>query len=190
MLKKIIKEPLFRRMNREEIDPPQWGSLYSCLWVNGFRLALCQLNGVPMKRKNLFVALGIGMFALWSCTRPPIERAVNRELLPSEANIIVTSHCQGCHVHSRFNPDAHLLLVKQKYSADNPLREATECLQCHVLKLENYFRKEFRSTHRPHGQLVQIDEIPKPDPSKASTVQKTAVPKEAEKKKWYFFYLF
>ena len=144
-----------------------------------------------MKRKNFFVALGVGMFVVLSCSRPPIERAINRELLPTEANVVVTSHCQGCHVHSKFNPDAHMLLVKERFPADNPLREATECLQCHVLKLENYFRKEFRSTHRPHGQLVQMDEIPKPVPGKVGSVKKTAVPREAEKKKkWYFFYLF
>lgn len=133
-----------------------------------------------------------GLFVGISCTRTPLQRAINRELLPSEANVIVTSQCQGCHVHAKFDSDAHLLLIKEKYSESNPLRDARECLECHVLKLENYFRREFRSTSRPHGQLVQMSDIPNPSDLNQEKAGKTKI-KEApvvKKKKWYFFYLF
>ncbi len=145
-----------------------------------------------MRRLTLAVALLAGVFFVISCTRSPIERAINRDLLPSEANVIVTSQCQGCHVHAKFDSDAHMLLVRQRYAEGNPLREAKECLECHVLKLENYFRKEFRSTTRPHGQLVQMTDIPKPSAQKAGKDKGTSI-KDApveKKKKWYFFYLF
>ncbi len=145
-----------------------------------------------MKRFACVAALAAGVFAVMSCARPPIERAIKRDLLPTEANVVVANHCQGCHVHAKFDSEAHMILVKRKYSEGNPLREANECLECHVLKLENFFRKEFRSTARPHGQLVQMSDIPKPDPEKARRAKRTAVKKAPvkKKKKWYFFYLF
>jgi hypothetical protein len=145
-----------------------------------------------MKRFALLAAPLAGVFIVVSCARPPIERAIKRDLLPSEANVVVTNHCQGCHVHAKFDADAHMVFMKQKFAADSPLREAGECLECHVLKLENYFRKEFRATTRPHGQLVQMSDVPKPVVGKKEKTRGTPIKKAPvkKKKKWYFFYLF
>lgn len=147
-----------------------------------------------MKQFVFVAALGAVLLALSSCSRPPIERAVKRDLLPSEANVIVATHCQGCHVHSRFDPDAHMLLVKQRFPEGNALRDAKECLECHDLKLENMFRREKRSTKRPHGKLIEMSDIPKPAPvaSTKKTGKATAGkdPTKKKEKKWYFFYLF
>jgi len=145
-----------------------------------------------MKRFAVVAPLLVSVFIVVNCTRPPIERAIKRDLLPSEANVVVTSHCQGCHVHAKFDGDAHMVVVKPKFPPGNPLRDAGECLECHVLKLENFFRNEYRTTTRPHGQLVQMSDIPKPVAGKNKKTSKTSV-KEApvkKKKKWYFFYLF
>lgn len=149
-----------------------------------------------MKRLTLAATLIAGLFAIVSCTRPPIERAVKRDLLPSEANVVVANHCQGCHIHAKFDPEVHMELIKLKFPAGDPLKEAGECLECHVLKLENFFRKEFRSTKRPHGQLVQMTDIPKPEleiakkRSRGASVPEKPEPEKTKKKKWYFFYLF
>ncbi len=145
-----------------------------------------------MKRIALLAAPLAGVFIVVSCARPPIERAIKRDLLPSDANVVVTNHCQGCHVHAKIDADAHMILVKQKFAADSPLREANECLECHVLKLENYFSREFRTTTRPHGQLVQMSDIPKPVAGKKGKAKSTLAKKAPvkKKKKWYFFYLF
>lgn len=145
-----------------------------------------------MKRFALLAAPLAGVFIVVSCARPPIERAIKRDLLPSEANVVVTNHCQGCHVHSKFDADTHMLFVKRKFAADSPLREARECLECHILKLENYFRREFRATTRPHGQLVQMSDIPKPVAGKKVKAGRPPAKKAPvmKKKKWYFFYLF
>lgn len=124
-----------------------------------------------------------------ACTRPPIERALKRELLPSEANVLVIDHCQGCHIHADFLADAHMVVVKTKYPAGSAFREANECLDCHNLRLKSLFRDEKRSTQRPHGQIIKMSEIPVPQKKavKKSTKKKAAKKKE---KKWYFFYLF
>lgn len=142
-----------------------------------------------MKRGIFLMVLMAGVVLVTACTRPPIERAIKRELLPSEANIVVVDHCQGCHIHADFLPDAHMVLVRAKYPAGSALREAKECLECHNLRIKSLFRDEKRSTQRPHGQLVKMNQIPVP--------QKKAVQKSTEKKaekkkekKWYFFYLF
>ena len=158
----------------------------------GFLPGFFRLNGVLMKRFLLVAALLAGVFIAVSCARPPIERAIKRDLLPSEANVVVSTHCQGCHVHARFDADAHMIFVKQKFAAGNPLSEAGECLECHVLKLESYFRKEFRSTERPPGQLVQMPDIPKPVAGNMKKARRTPAKKAPakKKKKWYFFYLF
>jgi hypothetical protein len=147
-----------------------------------------------MKRFLFLAALGTFLVSLSSCSPSPIERAVKRDLLPSEANVIVSTHCQGCHVHSKLDADAHMLLVKQRFPEGNALREAKECLDCHQLKLENIFRKEARSTTRPHGKLIEMSDIPKPgsgasgkDSGETAAVQENSEEKE---KKWYFFYLF
>jgi hypothetical protein len=142
-----------------------------------------------MKRGIFLIVLMASVVLVTACTRPPIERAVKRELLPSDANVVVNNHCQGCHVHADFLADAHMVRVKAKYPAGSAFREANECLECHNLRLETFFRDEKRSTQRPHGQLVNMSEIPLPQKKAAQK----SIKKKAEKKKerkWYFFYLF
>ena len=148
--------------------------------------------GVVMKRSWLPVAVLSFAVVLSACTREPIHKAVAGSLIPAEENLVVSNHCQGCHVHSKFKAEAHLEKVRDLYAQDNPLRENTQCLKCHDLKLENIFRNEVRHTEFPHKNLVGKADIPKP----AAVVQapdKKEMPKteaEQNKRKWYFFYLF
>ncbi len=141
-----------------------------------------------MKRGILLMVFIASAVLVTACTRPPIERAVKRELLPSEANVVVIDHCQGCHTHADFLADAHMVRVKAKYPAGSAFSEAKECLECHNLRLKSMFRDEKRSTQRPHGQMVKMSEIPLPQ---KKAVEKNVKKKaEKKKKKWYFFYLF
>ncbi|OGL67620.1 MAG: hypothetical protein A3J27_04505 [Candidatus Tectomicrobia bacterium RIFCSPLOWO2_12_FULL_69_37] len=139
--------------------------------------------------------LAIGLAAallLAACAREPIHKAVGGGLLPTEENSVVVNHCQGCHLHAKFVAEAHLAKVKARYAQGNPLREASRCLECHRLSLENIFRNETRRTEFPHGALASLPEIPKPAEAAAASAKKDA-PKPEEKKKerkWYFFWLF
>lgn len=151
--------------------------------------------GVNMGRRNQIFILGIILFSAVACAKSPIQRAVGGQLLPSESNIVVTNHCQGCHLHSNFNGEAHLASIRVRYPEGSPLRQADNCFQCHSLKLENIFRSEVRTTQRPHGNLVEMANVPKPGEPKRNTAKKVEgkekVLKKADKKRrWYFFYLF
>ena len=143
-----------------------------------------------MKRGFLFAALLAGVAAVVSCTRTPLERAVSRELLPSEANVVVTDHCQSCHTHVDFLADAHMVRMKAAFPTGSAFREAKECLECHNLRLKNIFRSERRRTTRPHGALVKMSEIPRPREARPSELKKRKAEKKKKEKKWYFFYLF
>jgi hypothetical protein len=142
-------------------------------------------------------AVMFGVMALSSCSRAPIDRAIRRELLPSEANVVVATHCQGCHVHSQFRAERHMAAVKLKFPAKSAFRQARDCLECHDLRLKGLIFSERRGTSRPHGRLLTMINIPKPRgavPLKrgkktagAKTGKKTEKKKE---RKWYFFYLF
>ena len=128
---------------------------------------------------------------LAACAREPIQKAVVGGLLPTEENLVVTNHCQGCHLHSKFVAETHLAKVKDRYAQGNPLREASRCLECHRLTLENIFRQEIRRTEFPHGALVSLPEIPKPAAAAAPGKKEAAKPPEEKKeRKWYFFWLF
>jgi hypothetical protein len=146
-------------------------------------------------KRGLRPVLGLAAaLLLAACAREPIQKAVAGGLLPTEENLVVTNHCQGCHLHSKFVAEAHLAKVKARYAQGSPLREAGRCLQCHRLSLENIFRSEIRRTEFPHGALVNLPEIPKPSEVAAPAAKKDAAkPAEGEKKKerkWYFFWLF
>lgn len=133
------------------------------------------------------------MAVLVACTQSPIERAVKGKLLPSEANIAVNDYCQSCHVHAQFIPQKHLAKVQPMYPKGNELRAAANCLQCHSISLAGIFRKEVRSTTRPHGKVIDMAEVPRPSeqPASARKAAKPDVKKPKKKKrKWYFFYLF
>ena len=140
-----------------------------------------------MRRGALFAVLLAGVVVAVSCTRTPLERAVKRELLPSEANVVVADYCQSCHIHATFRGDPHMQRVKDTYPQGSEFREAKECLVCHDLRLKTIFKKERRTTTRPHGQLIKMSELPvlekRPPPPKIKA-------KVKKKKKWYFFYLF
>lgn len=146
-----------------------------------------------MKRGFLLAAGLAAALLLGACAREPIQKAVAGGLLPTEENLVVTNHCQGCHLHSKFVAEAHLAKVKARYAQGSPLREAARCLQCHRLSLENIFRNETRRTEFPHGALVSLTDIPKPsDAPRAPGKKEAAKPVEEKKKerKWYFFWLF
>ena len=144
---------------------------------------------VLMRRQIFLMALMASMVFVTACSRPPIERALKRELLPSEANIVVTNHCQGCHIHADFLADAHMVRVITKYPEGSAFREAKECLECHNLRLKSLFRDERRSTQRPHGQIVKMSKIPLPQKKPVQKSMKKKAEKKKEKK-WDFFYLF
>jgi hypothetical protein len=141
-----------------------------------------------MRRGALFAVLLAGVVVAVSCTRTPLERAVKRELLPSEANVVVADHCQSCHIHANFKGESHMQRAKETFPEGSEMREAKECLVCHDLRLKTIFKKERRTTMRPHGQTIKMSELPvlgkrPPPPQKIKA-------KEKKKKKWYFFYLF
>ncbi|MEK6709923.1 MAG: hypothetical protein AABZ64_05020 [Nitrospinota bacterium] len=134
-------------------------------------------------------------FLLGACAREPIQKAVAGSLVPAEENLVVTNHCQSCHLHAKFTAEAHLEKVRARYAQDNPLREAARCLQCHRLTLENIFRQEARRTSFPHSALVGLPEIPKPSDAPRAPERKEAAKPEEKKeekkeRKWYFFWLF
>ncbi|MBI3126390.1 MAG: hypothetical protein HYZ11_02155 [Candidatus Tectomicrobia bacterium] len=145
-----------------------------------------------MKRVGQAVAALSLALALGACAKEPIQKAVAGSLLPAEENVVVTNHCQGCHLHAKFNAEAHLAKIRDLYPADSPLRENTQCLKCHQLKLENIFRNEVRRTEFPHKNLVGLTDIPKPAAVVKAPDKKEMPKTEAEqnKRKWYFFYLF
>ncbi|MDA1000333.1 MAG: hypothetical protein O2807_07435 [bacterium] len=130
---------------------------------------------------------------LAGCTESPIERAVKGKLLPSEANIAVNDYCKSCHVHASLDPKKHVEQVQPKFPKNHELRSATNCLQCHSIRLANIFRKEDRSTTRPHGKVIDLAEVPRPSDQPAPRPKAAAPEAENPKKKnrkWYFFYLF
>jgi len=148
-----------------------------------------------MNRRWLWAALLLGAVVVSGCSPTPIERAVKRELLPSEANVVVSEHCRSCHIHAQFLANSHLEQVKAKFPKGTPLREAKECLECHRLRLKSIFRKERRSTTRPHGRLLEMATIPIPREvaARMPVVKKKKEEKKTEEKKerkWYFLYLF
>ncbi len=148
-----------------------------------------------MSRRNQIILLVAILFSSVACTKSPIQRAVAGQLLPSESNIVVTNHCQGCHLHSNFIGEAHIASIRVRYPEGSSFRQADNCLNCHSLKLENIFRSEVRATQRPHGNLVEMANVPKPGEPKRNAAKKVEgkekVLKKADKKRrWYFFYLF
>ncbi len=155
-----------------------------------------------MKRQQMKLgfygaAFMLGIIALSSCSRAPIDRAIRRELLPSEANVVIANHCQGCHVHAQFRAERHMAAVKLKFPAKSSFRQARECLDCHDLRLKGLIFSERRGTSRPHGRLITMADIPKPRSGVSLKQGKNkAGPKTGKKiekkkeRKWYFFYLF
>ena len=144
--------------------------------------------------KPLRLALWAVLLLALGCSQSPIEKAVKGKLLASEENLVVTNHCQGCHVHSRFKPEVHITRMQKTYPKISKLREMNRCLQCHVLRLKNLFRDEFRSTSRPHGKTITLSRFP-PRPSaqgiKVDLDKDADKPaKKKKKRRWYFFYLF
>ena len=138
-----------------------------------------------------------------ACQQKPIERAARGSLAPAEENVVVTSYCQSCHLHASFEEAPHVEKQQLRYDEKSPLRTASQCLACHVVRPETFFKKELRSTRFPHGVLVDIAKIPKPKPTPRLKREKgeepaprqeappPAVKKEKkQKKRWYFLYLF
>ena len=138
-----------------------------------------------------------------ACQQKPIERAARGSLAPAEENVVVTSYCQSCHLHASFEEAPHVKKQQLRYDEKSPLRTASQCLACHVVRPETFFKKELRSTRFPHGVLVDIAKIPKPkptprlkreqgeEPAPRQEAPPPAVKKEKkQKKRWYFLYLF
>ncbi len=154
--------------------------------------------------KNLwFMGLAICLLLVSACQQKPIERAVRGSLAPVEENVVVTSYCQSCHLHASFQEAPHVEKQQLRYDEKSPLRAASQCLACHLVRPETFFKKEQRSTTFPHGVLVDIAKIPKPQPVPRLKREKgegpapkqeappAAVKKEKKKKRrWYFLYLF
>ena len=153
--------------------------------------------------KNVWLmALAVCLLLVSACQQKPIERAVRGSLPQAEENVVVTSYCQGCHLHAGFEADPHVEKQQLRYDEKSPLRAANRCLACHLVRPETFFKQELRSTKFPHGALVDIAKIPKPKPTPrlkrekgpgSAPKQETpppAVKKEKKKKRWYFLYLF
>ena len=157
-----------------------------------------------MKNSWLMV-LAVCLLLVSACQRKPIERAVRGSLAPAEENVVVTSYCQSCHLHASFQEAPHVEKQQLRYGEESPLRTATRCLACHVVRPETFFKEELRSTTFPHGVLVDIAKIPKPKPTprlkrekgegpapkqEAPPEIKKKEPAKKKKKRWYFLYLF
>ncbi len=155
-----------------------------------------------MKNSWLMV-LAVCLLLVSACQQKPIERAVRGSLAPAEENVVVTSYCQSCHLHASFQEASHVEKQQLRYDEKSPLRAAGQCLACHLVRPETFFKKEQRSTTFPHGVLVDIAKIPKPKPVPRMKREKgegpapkqeappAAVKKEKKKKRrWYFLYLF
>ena len=155
-----------------------------------------------MKNSWLMV-LAVCLLLVSACQQKPIERAVRGSLAPAEENVVVTSYCQSCHLHASFQEASHVEKQRLRYDEKSPLRAAGQCLACHLVRPETFFKKEQRSTTFPHGVLVDIAKIPKPKPVPRMKREKgegpapkqeappAAVKKEKKKKRrWYFLYLF
>ena len=157
-----------------------------------------------MKNSWLMV-LAVCLLLVSACQRKPIERAVSGSLSPAEENVVVTAHCQSCHLHAGFQEAPHIEKQQLRYDEKSPLRTASRCLGCHLVRPETFFKVEQRSTRFPHGALVDIAKIPKPKPTSRLKREKGEGPapkqeappevkkKETGKKKkkrWYFLYLF
>ena len=154
--------------------------------------------------KNLWLmALAVCLLLVSACQQKPIERAVRGSLAPAEENVVVTSYCQSCHLQREFSGSPHVEKQRLRYDEKSPLRAAGQCLACHLVRPETFFKKEQRSTTFPHGVLVDIAKIPKPQPVPRLKREKgegpapkqeappAAVKKEKKKKRrWYFLYLF
>ncbi len=156
--------------------------------------------------KNLWLmALMVCLLLVTACQQKPIERAVRGSLPRAEENVVVTSYCQSCHLHADFQEIPHVNKQQLRYDEKSPLRTATRCLECHVVRPKTFFRAELRGTTFPHGALVDMARIPKPKPVSRLKREKGTQPapkqevpptgvkkKEPEKKKrrWYFLYLF
>ena len=156
--------------------------------------------------KNLwFMGLAVCLLLVSACQQKPIERAVRGSLAPGEENVVVTSYCQSCHLHASFEAAPHVEKQQLRYGEKSPLRAANQCLACHLVRPETFFKVEQRSTRFPHGALVEMAKIPKPKPPKPAPrlkrekgpgpqpKQEAPVPAAKQKKKkrrWYFLYLF
>lgn len=155
--------------------------------------------------KNVWLmALAVCLLLVAACQQKPIERAVRGSLPKAEENVVVTSHCQSCHLHASFEADPHVEKQQLRYDEKSPLRAATQCLACHLVRTETFFKKEQRSTKFPHGALVDIAKIPKPKPTPHLKREKgegpapkqeappevKKKPAKKKKKRWYFLYLF
>lgn len=153
-------------------------------------------------KNSWLLALAVCLLLVSACQRKPIEKAVRGSLAPAEENVVVTSYCQSCHLHASFQEAPHVEKQQLRYGEKSPLRAATRCLACHVVRPETFFKKEQRGTTFPHGVLVDIAKIPKPKPTSRLKREKEgpapkqeapppAVKKEKKKKRrWYFLYLF
>ena len=154
-------------------------------------------------KNSWLMLLAACLLLVSACQQKPIERAARGSLAPAEENVVVTSYCQSCHLHASFEEAPHVEKQQLRYDEKSPLRTASQCLACHVVRPETFFKKELRSTRFPHGVLVDIAKIPKPKPTprlkreqggEPAPRQETpppAVKKEKkQKKRWYFLYLF
>ena len=155
-------------------------------------------------RNFWFMALAVCLLLVTACQQKPIERAVRGSLPQAEENVVVTAYCQSCHLHASFQEAPHVRKQQLRYGEKSPLRAATRCLACHLVRPETFFKQEVRATTFPHGALVDMANIPKPKPVSQLKREKGAAPapkqeapppevkKEPKKKKrrWYFLYLF
>ncbi len=154
-----------------------------------------------MKNSWLMV-LAVCLLFVSACQRKPIESAVRGSLPLTEENVVVTSYCQSCHLHASFQEAPHIEKQRLRYDEKSPLRAATRCLGCHVVRPETFFKKEQRSTDFPHGVLLDIAKIPKPKftprpkgvqgegPAPKQEAAPAVKEKEKKKRRWYFLYLF
>ncbi len=152
--------------------------------------------------KSLWL-MGLAAFFLLvsACQREPIEEAIRGSLLPTEENVIVITHCRSCHVHAKFEEAPHIEKHRVRYEEESPLRAATQCLECHIVRPGTFFRGEERATiFAPgHGVLLDVANIPKPKPAgrlrretgAGPAPKREPIPRaEKKKRRWYFLYLF
>ncbi len=94
-----------------------------------------------------FLFLSASTVAISGCSSAPLDKAFKGELAGTENNKVIYDYCQGCHVHSDFIPEPHVLEATALYKSKE-FRETKECRTCHYIK-KNFWGDESRKTIRP-----------------------------------------
>ncbi len=98
------------------------------------------------------VVMGL-LFGLASCSKDPLERALQGDFLASKNNRIVGNYCRSCHVHKDFAAANHMGNVKAKYKV-RKYRDAEECRDCHGVNFKFFGPPHRRTRHPPDGRVL------------------------------------